>query len=229
MAKFPPQVFERGETLLENILLETVDFADPADAAAVPAEPGPEPRLGYVHEGLVRGVWNRNTIAPANRATAIVAGDARWVGVDAFKYGKNLFRYDAMTPTRASIVPLAYLTDEAPRVVLLHALWSVSLDWCTSASVLSLGGDTLVRRTLLLLYDLRRLHPRPEIEVRQHDIADMLGVTRQTLQPVLKKLEQRGLVDLGYGEIVIGSPKDLVAELRRKRGPVPPGKRPHST
>ncbi len=226
LAKYPPQVFERGETLLENSLLQTTDFADPTAAPAGPEDPSQVPHLGYVIEGLVRGVWDRNTLAPANRATAIVAGDARWVGVDVFKFGKNLFRYDAMTPTRASIIPMAYLVDEAPRFVLLHALRSVSLDWCTSASVLSLGGDTVVRRTLLLLYDLSRLHPRPEIEVRQHDIADMLGVTRQTLVPVLKKLEERGLVSLGYREIVIGDPKDLVAELRRKRGPSAPRGRP---
>lgn len=219
-------MFERGETLLENSLLLTADFADPTDAREVPVEPGPPPHLGYVLEGLVRGVWDRNTLAPANRATAIVAGDRRWVGVDAFKFGKNLFRYAAMTPTTASIIPMAYLLNEAPRVVLLHALKSVSLDWCTSASVLSLRGDTVIRRTLLLLYDLSRLHPRPEIEVRQHDIADMLGVTRQTLEPVLKRLEGRGLISLGYREIVIGDPKDLVAELRGKRRPGTPRGRP---
>jgi CRP-like cAMP-binding protein len=217
LERHPPQVFERGETLIETTLLETTDFAPHSDPGAAPSVPGAHPLVGYVVEGLVRGMWNRNTIAPSNRATATVAGDGRWIGADAFKFGKNLFRYAALTPTSASIFPLSYMEEEAPRAVLHDALRSVSLDWCTTASVLSLGADTLARRTLLLLYDMSRLHPRPELEVRQKDIADMLGVARQTLQPILKGIETRGLIHLGYGEILIDDPADLVRRLRRKK------------
>ena len=200
--RFQPEDFERGSVLIENTYLQT--GAD-----------GSHPSLAYVHEGLVRGVWNRSKFAPLNRATATVAGDGRWIGADAFKFSENHFRYIALTPTRASIVPLRYIRDEAPRAVLLDALNSVSLDWCTTASVLTLGGETLYRRTLLLLFDLRRLHPRPELEVRQQDVADLLGRTRQTLQPVLKRLEAAGLVHLGYSEIVVGDAAELFQELRR--------------
>jgi predicted DNA-binding protein (UPF0251 family) len=111
------------------------------------------------------------------------------------------------------------VSSEAPRGILYDALKSVSLDWCTAASVLSLGADTLSRRALLLLYDMSRLRPRPELEVRQKDIADMLGVSRQTLQPVLKGFEKRGLITLGYGEILIDDPTSLVRRLRRKAEP----------
>ncbi len=215
--RFPPQLFERGAILIENTLLETTDF-EPREGSPEPGTgKGPPPVVGYVVEGLVRGQWNRNTLAPRNRATAIVAGDGRWIGADAFKFGKNLFRYAALTPTTASLVPLAFIMDEAPRPVLLDALRCVSVDWCTSASVLSLGANTLGRRTLLLLFDMSRLHPRPELEVRQGDLANMLGVTRQTLQPVLKEIERRGLISIGYGEIVIDDPPGLVRRLRRGR------------
>lgn len=216
LEKFPPESFERGATLIDSPLLETADFEPTAESGAPNTEAEAAPRVGFVVEGLVRGTWNRSPIAPQNRATAIVAGDGRWIGADAFKFGKNLFRYAALTPTVASTFPLSYILDEAPREVLLDALRSVSLNWCTMASVLSLGNDTLGRRTLLLLYDLSRLHPRPELEVRQKDIADMLGVTRQTLQPILKGYEKRGLISLGYQEIVIADPVDLVNRLRRK-------------
>lgn len=216
LERFPPESFERGGTLIDSSLLETADFEPATEPGAAHFETEALPRVGYVVEGLVRGMWNRNALAPANRATAIVAGDGRWIGADAFKFGKNLFRYAALTPTVASTFPLSYILDEAPREILLDALRSVSLNWCTMASVLSLGADTLGRRTLLLLYDLSRLHPRPELEVRQKDIADMLGVTRQTLQPVLKGYEKRGLISLGYQEIVIADPVDLVRRLRRK-------------
>jgi hypothetical protein len=199
LERFPPIDFERGQTLIRNMYRQSVSG---------------EPALGYVFEGLVRGAWNRSAIAPKLRATAVIAGDRRWIGADAFKFGENLFRYVALTRTVASILPLAYVRQEASRRVLLDALHSVSLHWCTAASVLSLGGDTLYRRTLLLLYDMSRLHPRPEIEVRQADVADLLGVARQTLQPVLKQLERQNLITLGYAEIAIGDAADLFAALR---------------
>jgi hypothetical protein len=205
LSRFQPETFDRGEVLIENTFLQT--GAD-----------GTHPLLAYVHEGLVRGVWNRSKFAPRNRATAIVAGDRRWIGADAFRFGENHFRYLALTPTTASIVPMHVLRDQAPRDVLVDALRSVSLDWCTTASVLTLGGESLERRAMLLLFDMSRLHPRPELEVRQRDIADLLGVARQTMQPVLKKLEQRGLVTLGYSEIVIGDAGRLFQELRRPQG-----------
>lgn len=216
LERFPPEEFERGATVIDNFLLETNDFLPRSAADTPPGPPGAEPRVGFVQEGLVRGVWSGNTLAPAIRATAIVSGDGRWFGADVFQFGKNLFRYVALVPTTASLIPIAWIREEAPRGVLLDALACVSQNWCTAASVLSLGADTLNRRTLLLLYDMSRLHPRPELEVRQRDIADMLGVTRQTLAPILKKLEEKGLISLGYAEIVIGDPGDLVKKLRRK-------------
>ncbi len=206
LGRFPPRRFERGDTLVHNTLHESFQ------------RPGAAGSLAYIVEGLVRGAWNSPFIAPENHATTIVAGDARWIGADAFKYGKNLFRYDALAPTTASIVPVSYLVDEAPRAVLLDALRCVSLDWCNAASVLGLGNDTLDRRAVLLLYNLFRLHPRPEIEIRQQDVAELLGVARQTLQPVLKRLEQAGLVSLGYGEICVGEADALLAALRAPTG-----------
>jgi hypothetical protein len=215
LERFPPRVFQRGEVLVHN-----TRHQEP---------PRAEGSLAYVIEGLVRGAWNAPFIAPANRATTLIAGDGRWVGADAFKYGANLFRYDALTLTTASVVPLAWLLDEAPRGVLVDALRCVSLDWCTAASVLSFESDTLERRTLLLLYNLFRLHPRPEIEVRQQDVAELLGVARQTLQPVLKRLVIAGFVDVGYGQIIVGDAEALLTELRSPSGrldPPPPRRAP---
>lgn len=199
LLRFPPLRFDRGETIIVNTRHQ---------------EPAGEGHLAYVLEGLVRGAWHGPFIAPDHRATTLVAGDRRWVGADAFKYGTNLYRYDALTPTSAAVVPLSYLKTEAPRGILLDALHCVAVDWCTAASVLGLGSHTLRRRTLLLLYNLARLHPRPEIEVRQQDVAELLGVARQSLQPVLKRLDRDGLVTVGYGEIVVGDSEALLAALR---------------
>jgi CRP-like cAMP-binding protein len=216
LAAHPPQPFERGALLIESILLETADLGPATSPPPTPTSGEPRALVGYVVEGLVGGMWSGSRIAPENRGTAIVAGDGRWIGADAFKFGKNLFQYTALAPTTASVFPLAWLREEGPRPLLLDFLRSVSLDWCTAASVLSLGANTLSRRALLLLYDMSRLHPRPELEVRQKDIADMLGVARQTLQPVLKKFEERGLISLGYAEIVIADPRALIDRLRKK-------------
>jgi hypothetical protein len=181
----------------------------------VPGAIRPAPLLAYVHEGLVRGTWNESPSGPGAGTTAVVAGDGRWVGADAFKFDENLIRYAALTSTQASVVPLDWLQNEAPRALLVDALRSVSLNWCTSASVLTLGGDALRRRVLFLLFELCRLHPRPELEVRQCDLADMLGIARQTLQPVLKRLERAGLISLGYAEIVVTDASALSRELGR--------------
>lgn len=178
---------------------------------------GRRPLVAYVHEGLVRGVWHRDKIAPSSRATALVAGDGCWIGIDAFKYGENLFRYQALAPTIATVVPMSCLREDAPRAVLVHAIENVARDWCTAVSLLSLGNQSLTRRALLLLHHMSRIHPRPEIEVRQQDLADVLGVARQSLQPVLKQLAAVGLIDLGYGEIVVADAERLFAELRRDR------------
>jgi CRP-like cAMP-binding protein len=199
LQRFPCRDYDRDEILIENT------YRQPSRVK--------RPSVAYIAEGLVRGMRNRSMVAPANRATVVVAGDGRWIGFDAFKFGENLLRYVALTHTTASVIPMEYLRRNASPGILLHLLQDVSLQWWTVASVMSLGNDTLYRRTLLLLCDLRRLHARPEIEVRQRDIADLLGVARQTLHPVLKSLEKAGLVSLGYAEISIGDAGALLEAL----------------
>ncbi|MCE9635337.1 MAG: helix-turn-helix domain-containing protein [Planctomycetes bacterium] len=207
--QYAAEHFERGAIVIENTFMQT-------DAG------GRTPLVAYVHEGLVRGVWHRDKIAPTSRATALVAGDGCWIGVDAFKHGENLFRYQALAPTVATILPMSSLKIEAPRAVVVHAMENLARDWCTAVSLLSLGNQTLTCRAMVLLHHMSRVHPRPEIEVRQQDLADMLGVARQSLQPVLKRLASGGLIDLGYGEIVVADSGRLFDELRRGRRPVPP-------
>jgi CRP-like cAMP-binding protein len=208
LQRFPGRAYDRGDILIENT------YGQPGRS--------PTPALAYIAEGLVRGVRNRSMVAPRNRSTVVIAGDGRWIGFDAFKFGENLLRYVALTHTTASVVPMEHLRRHVSAPLLLHVLQDVSLQWWTVASVMSLGNDTLERRTLLLLCDLRRLHARPEIEVRQRDIADLLGVARQTLHPVLKNLEKAGLVSLGYAEITIGDAAPLLQALVATEEPAPP-------
>ncbi len=218
LGPYPPEEFPVGGNLIESVRLRTAELAAPAARSGQTPPGGDEEAFAaYIVEGLVRGMWHDRPIAPTKTSTLLVSGDGRWIGADAFKYGKNLYQYVALAPTTASVIPFSWIRDAAPRVVLLDFLRSVSLDWCTSAAVLTLGADTLARKALLLLYDMSRLHPRPELEVRQKDVADMLGVARQSLQPILKQFESRGLITLGYAEIVISDPMALIHRLRHRR------------
>lgn len=202
LAGLAPADFEAGEVLIPNTYRQT----DAVDHVA---------RLAFVRFGLVQGAWHHSTLAPQHRAAAVVAGDGRWIGLDALKFGENLFRYTALAPTRAHVVPLADLMQGAPAPVVFDVLESVSLAWCTSASLLSLSAAPLDLRVLLLLFDVSRLHPRPDLDLPQRVVAELVGVSRQALNPVLKDLERRGLIELGYSQIVVRDPTRLIEEIRR--------------
>jgi CRP-like cAMP-binding protein len=204
LKRFPPRSYDRGDAILLN-------------ASTRPAERQEEPALGYVLDGLVRVTWLRGYGAPGNRASAAVAGDGRWIGADAFRAGENLFHYEALVPTSACLVPLAWVREKAPPSLLFDALHSVSLDWCRRVSGPGIAQETDYRRTLLLLYDLRRLHRRPEIVLRQKQVAEMVGVPRPVMLPVLKRLERAGLISVGFGEISVGSAEGLKEALRQRR------------
>ncbi len=188
LALFPERTFEKGEVLIRG-------------RGAGPRPPRPDPRVGFVIEGLVRGT--RRGPGGGRRATGLLAGDGRWFGFDALHHGENLFRYEAVVPTTAAVFPLRAIIEEAPRSVLLGALTSAGMDWCTASSLAGSWAGSLRDRVLILLREEFRLQDRPEIEVRRQDIADLLHVTRQTLHPVLRELAAEGVIDLGYGVITL--------------------------
>jgi CRP-like cAMP-binding protein len=201
LATVPPTEFAIGETILDNTYLQP-DRGQPAEIA-------------YVREGLALGAWHRPAIDRDQDSAVLVVGDGNWIGLDAFKYGENLFRYSALAPTTAWVFPLSTLVEAAPREVVLDALRSVSLAWCTAVSVVSLKGQGIERRAMLLLYNLARIHPRPDLRITQQVVAELLGVSRQSVSPVLKRLEEKGLVRLGYGKVAVQDPKQIIEELRR--------------
>ncbi len=202
LSPLPAASFAVGDVVIPNTYLQK-EVADRT------------PRVAWVKSGLVCGAWHRPVIAPSHSVAIVVAGDGCWVGMDAFKYRENLFQYSALAPTTAVVLSLADFVAKAPRGALLDALEKTSLEWCTAASVVSMRRQPLGRRAMLLLYNLRRLHPRPDLEVTQKVVAELLGVSRQALNPVLKALEGRGLVRLGYGKILIQEHSRIIEELRR--------------
>ncbi|WP_296554692.1 Crp/Fnr family transcriptional regulator [Pigmentiphaga sp.] len=62
---------------------------------------------------------------------------------------------------------------------------------------------TLPMRLMRVLLGQLQDHPDGRILVTQADLADVLGVTRQSLNQELRKLEREGLIQLGRGHITV--------------------------
>lgn len=60
---------------------------------------------------------------------------------------------------------------------------------------------TLPIRLMRVLLGMLDDHPQGEISAKQADLADLLGVTRQSINQELRKLERAGLIELGRGHI----------------------------
>jgi CRP-like cAMP-binding protein len=75
-------------------------------------------------------------------------------------------------------------------------------------------GRSLVEQTAQLLLDEQH---SGRIPLPQRTLAAMLGVQRPSLNRVLKDLEAKGIIDLGYGRIEIKD-ADSIERLARKSG-----------
>lgn len=53
------------------------------------------------------------------------------------------------------------------------------------------------------------------LKITREHIANMMGLTRQSVHKVLKKLEELGVISLSYGSITILSPKELEAYIKQ--------------
>lgn len=101
---------------------------------------------------------------------------------------------------------LLELTSPYP-VIFRHILDEVgqrfrtALDWIwtTNLSV----TEVRVARHLLILCREFESSPRMEIAVSQDSLARTLGLSRQTLSRLLKELEQRGFLEIGYRTLKI--------------------------
>ncbi|WP_137918865.1 Crp/Fnr family transcriptional regulator [Hydrogenophaga sp. 2FB] len=62
---------------------------------------------------------------------------------------------------------------------------------------------TLPMRLMRVLSGQLQDYPDGRIQAKQADLADVLGVTRQSLNQELRKLEREGLIELGRGHICV--------------------------
>jgi CRP-like cAMP-binding protein len=74
------------------------------------------------------------------------------------------------------------------------------------SEILGLDGESLVRARLADLIDLRRSDDpaaSAEITVPQAELAALVGVSRQTLSELLKRLEASGVIEVSYRKITV--------------------------
>ncbi|MEF1214837.1 Crp/Fnr family transcriptional regulator, partial [Vibrio alginolyticus] len=75
------------------------------------------------------------------------------------------------------------------------------------------GIEERVAKRLLLLaeYQLNQaIDTRPcVVRVTREHIANMMGLTRQSVHKILKRLESIGMLELNYGSVTITNPKRL--------------------
>jgi CRP/FNR family cyclic AMP-dependent transcriptional regulator len=67
---------------------------------------------------------------------------------------------------------------------------------------------SLVRRSPEVAYPMT-------LPLRQEDLANIVGVSRQTVAPLLKTFQASGIIELGYGSITVLDEVALTAQARR--------------
>jgi CRP/FNR family cyclic AMP-dependent transcriptional regulator len=79
---------------------------------------------------------------------------------------------------------------------------------------LFLPAEVRVLRRIAWLADVYADHPSGSIPLTQDDVASMSGTTRQTVNRVLSRAQEEGLVTLSRGRIAIKDREGLVARTR---------------
>jgi CRP-like cAMP-binding protein len=161
--------------------------------------------------GLVRG-RTRHVCAVGDEREVLmhVGGPGLWTGEYALLSGaRTVSSMIADAPTQAlflSAKEWQRLVDEEPRW-LRHFAALVAERFATAyrayADAQALNREEWVLTRLKLLAQVEREHgaPLPRIRLSQAQLASMVGVSRQTLNAVLMRLQARGLLRVGFRSI----------------------------
>jgi CRP-like cAMP-binding protein len=168
-------------------------------------------------EGEIRAV---QTTPEGRSALLLVAGPGAWFGESSMLDGKTRHS-DAFAVGKASVLQLtpaafARLTRDdtahyACFVQLLGMQYRRAIDYIVNTANLPLPVRLAQR-----LAGLGRRHGRKtpggiliEAKLSQTDLANTLGISRQTLNRQLKKFEADGLISVGYAELTLRRPAAL--------------------
>jgi len=127
----------------------------------------------------------------------------------------------ASVPSRTLFLPareFEAIVDEEPRHLrhfsrLLAYRWGVAFRFLAESHGLTPEGWLLSRLNGII--DIQRSvessEPRPDtISISQSQLANMIGLSRQTLSVLLARLAKRGLIDIGFRSIRVRRNPDLM-------------------
>lgn len=181
----------------------------------------PPSGLTAVLEGQV-GV--RRWFSGEDHSLLHVGGPGFWIGeAAALLRCENIVSVVAQTPVVALELPMAafdQIVAEQPdafRHFARLAIERYAIAMRQLTEILGLDKEALLRARLADLIDMRHQDDPAggyDIAIPQGELAALMGVARQTLNDLLKRLEKDGLIEVGYRKI-------RILDLARLRGERP--------
>jgi CRP-like cAMP-binding protein len=174
------------------------------DAGETIVPSGPEdPCIGYVEEGLAKGVLLPRH-GPIRQANVGIAGDRHWLGLECIAEGYNV-AWRALTDCRVRLFRWNTVRHDLPSAVSSALLHEASWVLNRTMHLNYIARLPLDQRVLSRLCDLREACSLPEIAITHEDLASLVGVHRNKIGVSLKRLQAKGLLTMGYGEIHLGA------------------------
>lgn len=197
---------------LRGAILDRSVLREYPKGTQIAAEGSHSDGLFAILEGKV--AWTRST-GPGDEMLLYVAGPGAWFGHLALVRDTPFqFNVIAHAAARVLVLPRAQyqlLIEEDPehfRRIADVALERMELLIRIYAESRMLPAEDLIPARLATLAELRRAETRQtdgaiRLAFSQEEVAAILGVSRQTLNGVLKRLEAAGLIEVGFRELVI--------------------------
>lgn len=165
--------------------------------------------FGLVCDGLVLAEAKFYTGGKATNEVYGAHGRGHWIGLEALMDGARL-AYRAIAPSRIAVFDKDWFLNEAPADV-LRVMVADEADLSLEHRERHMSHRTTLKsRVMVGLLHLRSVSNIPEISITQSDLASLVGASRSNLTPILKELENDGILERSYRNYLIPSDKVLV-------------------
>lgn len=198
---------------LQDAILDRSVLRAYSKGEIIAAEGSSSGGLAAILEGRVG--WTRSAPGAGDEVLLYIAGPGAWFGHLALvRDTPYQFNVVAHAPTRILVLPRAEyqrLIEEDPahfRRIADVALERLELLIRIYADSRSLSAQDLIPARLSTLVELRRTECDQaggaiKLALSQGEIAAIFGVSRQTLNTALKRLEAAGLIEVGFRQLLI--------------------------
>ena len=198
---------------LQDAILDRSILRAYSKRETIAAEGSSSEGLSAILEGRV--AWTRSAPGARDDALLYIAGPGAWFGHLALvRDAPYQFNVIAHSPARLLVLPRAEyqrLIEEDPghfRRIADVALERLELLIRIYAESRSLPAQDLIPARLATLAELRRAESHEadgaiKLALSQGEVAAIFGVSRQTLNTALKRLEAAGLIEVGFRQLLI--------------------------